>query len=496
MLQIQKTMTQKSEVQVRSFLQKCAIVLFAFLPVGFSFFAQWSYILSIWNSYVFLVIGLLVVLIISPLIFWVYQNSFLNFLESKPFFLVLWLVALGVGLRVVLLPVISTNFVSDMEDIHNFAMDVAAGNPLTNLQNYPNIPRSIFLNMSGFVLGGIYKIFPPSFTTAKLCMVVLSGFTIGLVYKTGRKICNSRAGFVAALTFAVFPALILYTGVLSGEHVAVFLIAGIILLYMKIHEHKNNKAYYLIGYLLMGGLIGLIDWFRPVGIILLISIIVTELIYVQKRKLLITFTALAGLFVGSLFITNLAVLISESVFQVDVLPASQRVGHYILVGLNPETEGTINGEDYEIANTTYEKFGDDHWSAQRYLIQLALERLKGHSVLRLFWVKFDRMWANQDALFGYSLIGSDDGEMVLLMEYLEVFLYLLITIFVGFHAVKSIFRRPHPAVFVMQLFILGFALLLLVVEAQNRYVIIVFPYLLLLAAFGLEEALGKNLTAS
>lgn len=488
-------MTQKSKIQLRSFLQKCALVLFALLPVGFSFFAQWRYILSIWNSYVFWGIGFLVVLVISPLLILVYQNSFLNFLEKKPFFLVLWLVALGVGLRVVFLPVISTDFVSDMEDIHMFAIDVASGNPLANLQNYPNIPRSIFLNMLGLVLGGIYKIFPPSFTTAKLCMVVLSGLTIWFIYKSGRKIYNSRVGLVAALSFAIIPALILYTGVLSGEHVAVFLIAAIIFLYSKLHEIKHNKAHYLIGYLLMGGLIGLIDWFRPVGIILLISIFITDLIYVQKRELLITFAALAGLFVGSLFITNLAVRISERVFQVDVLPASQRLGHYILVGLNPETAGTINGEDYEIANITYEKFGDDHWSAQRYLIQLALERLKGHSVFNLFRVKFDRMWANQEALFGYSLIGSDDGEMVMLMEYAEVFLYLLITIFVGFHAVKSILRRPHPAVFVMQLFILGFALLLLVVEAQNRYVIVVIPYLLLLAALGLEEAFGQNPTA-
>jgi hypothetical protein len=47
----------------------------------------------------------------------------------------------------------------------------------------------------------------------------------------------------------------------------------------------------------------------------------------------------------------------------------------------------------------------------------------------------------------------------------------------------------------MQLFILGFTLLLLVVEAQNRYVIVVFPYLLLLEALGLEAFLGKNPTA-
>lgn len=485
-------MAQKSKLHLNLLLQKSATIIFAFLPIIFSFLAQWQYIFSIWNSYVFWGVGVLVVLVVSPLLVLLYQKSFLHFTESKHFFLVLWLVALGVGLRVVLLPIISTNFVSDMEDIHMFAVDVASGTPLANLQNYPNIPRSIFLNMSGLVLGSIYKIFPPSFTTAKICMVILSGLTIWLVYNSGLKISNSRVGFVAALTFAIFPSLVLYTGVLSGEHVAVFLISAIILLYTKLHDNKNKKAYYFLGYLFCGSMIGLVDWFRPVGIILLISILVTDFLYAKKGDFPITFIALVGLFIGHVFITNLAVSISERVFGVDVLPASQRLGHYILVGLNPETTGTINGGDYDLANTTYERFGNDHLSAQKYLVQVALERLEGHSIVKLFWVKFDRIWANQEALFGYSLIGSDNQEMVMLMEYIGVLLYMLITIFVGFHTAKSILQRPKPVVFVMQLFILGFALLLLLVEAQNRYVIVVLPYLMLLGALGLEDSFGEK----
>lgn len=485
-------MTQKSKFHINSFLQKSAIIFFAFFPIVLSFVVQWKYIFSIWNSYIFWGIGFLLILVVSPLFIFLYQNSFLHFLESKHFSLVIWLVALGVILRFVLLPIISTNFVSDMEDIHMFAVDVASGHPLANLQNYPNIPRSIFLDMSGLALAGIYKIFPPTFTTAKTCMVIFSGLTIWLVYESGRKIFNNRVGFVAALAFAIFPSLVLYTGVLSGDHVAAFLITAVILLYIKLHENQERKVYYLIGYLFGGVMIGLIDWFRPVGVILLTSIFITDLLYTKKKEFLITLIALVGLMISYLLITNLAVSISERTFGVEILPGSQRIGHYILVGLNPETEGTINGEDYEIANTTYERFGSDHLAAQKYLIQLALERLKGHSIVKLFWVKFDLIWANQDALFAYSLIGSDDQEMVSLMRYMEVFLYMLITIVIGIYTIRSVWKRPKPAVFVMQLFILGFALLLLLVEVQNRYVIVVFPYLLLLGALGFEDAFGEK----
>ena len=79
------------------------------------------------------------------------------------------------------------------------------------------------------------------------------------------------------------------------------------------------------------------------------------------------------------------------------------------------------------------------------------------------------------------------------MRFVEVFLYLMIMIFIGVHAIKTMLQRSSPEVFVMQLFVLGFALLLLLVEVQNRYVIVAFPYLILLGAVGLEESLGKNL---
>jgi hypothetical protein len=44
----------------------------------------------------------------------------------------------------------------------------------------------------------------------------------------------------------------------------------------------------------------------------------------------------------------------------------------------------------------------------------------------------------------------------------------------------------------MQLFILGFAILMLVLEVQNRYVLIVFPYSIILGALGMEDAFSSS----
>jgi len=140
-------------------MQKSAILLFVLFPVSLSFFVQQLHIFRVWNSYVFWLIGIIAFLVLSSMGILLYRYNYFKYLESKHLFIVLGLVTLGMGLRIVLLPIINTSFISDMKDIHLFAMDVLAGNPTANLQNYTNIPRSTYLNMSGLVLAGLYKVF-------------------------------------------------------------------------------------------------------------------------------------------------------------------------------------------------------------------------------------------------------------------------------------------------------------------------------------------------
>ena len=70
----------------------------------------------------------------------------------------LWVIILAIALRLIVLPLLSTNFSSDMADIHAFAVDVASGQPFANLHNYQGIPRASHLNMTGLVMSVIYRI--------------------------------------------------------------------------------------------------------------------------------------------------------------------------------------------------------------------------------------------------------------------------------------------------------------------------------------------------
>jgi hypothetical protein len=478
--------------KISFFLQRIALIIFSLLPIGLASYYQLLYLTSNWTVFSFVQIGLLVAIFFWPLIVLFIKDDIWHSIEEMGYVSLLWVIILAIAFRLIVLPLLSTNFSSDMADIHSFAADVAAGQPFANLHNYQGIPRATHLNMTGLVMSVIYRIVGASFAMAKTFMVVLAALTVWLIYLAGKQLAGARVGFVAASIYGTFPSLVCYSGVLSGEHFSLPLMTLAILLYGRIKKsEKDSLAYSLIGYALCGITIGLVDWFRPGGILLLVALVMADLIYLTKENFLYRkLVALSLLTLSYLAVSSLAVTISERFFQTDILSTFQMRGNFIFVGLSTKDNGTLNLEDGLFALDTYKRFGRDTAAANDYLIKLAIERLKGEpvdSVLDLFRSKFSRVWSNHQQLFQISLNGSNDQEFVGIMSAIDSFVYLVITLFIGINIYSSFINRSQPGVFAMQLFLLGFAIWELILEVQNRYGIITFPYLILLGSLGMND---------
>lgn len=471
------------------FLQRVALLIFSILPIGFGLLSQLGYLYGHWSIFQFIRIGLLVGLLLVPLIALLLKDDLWTSIEGSGYVPLLWVVLLSIALRLFFLPILSTNFTSDFEDIHNFAIDVVSGHPFANLSNYPSIPWATHLNMTGLVMSLVYRIFGTGPATAKMFMVILATLTVWLVYLTGKELANARIGFIAASIYGTLPSLVCYTGVLTGEHFALLSITLATLLYacMKRSEHKT-PIYYVAGYTFCGVSIGLMDWFRPGGIILLIALITTDLIYTKRDRIFHkTLIPLMLLILSYTVVSNLAVTISERFFDTDILSTTQKRGYFILIGMNPETQGRINLEDRGISLEAYERFKDNNAAANDYLIQLAIDRLRGKSMWDLFRSKFILIWSNHEQLFQISLNGSNDQELVEAMSNMENVISLLITLFIGVNIYASLIKRSNEGVFAMQLFVLGFAIWALILEVQNRYAIITFPFFILLGSMGMND---------
>ena len=478
-----------SDSKVSFLLQRIALVIFAVLPLGLALYYQIRYLLDTWDVLLFVRIGLITGILLIPLIALLTKDDLWAAIERTGFVPLLWVVLLGVSLRLMGVPLLSTNFTSDFEDIHNFAVDVVSGEPFANLANYPSIPWAIHLNMTGLVLSLVYGIFGISFTTAKMFMVLMSALTIWFIYLAGRDLADARVGFVAASLYGTLPSLIGYTGIPSGENIALPLITLAILLYIRAQRTKNHKLSYSISlYVLCGITIGLVDWFRPGGIILIAAMAISDLLYMTRKGIFpYHLFTLSALVISYLIVSAMSVVISQNFFQTRVLSTSQKIGYFVLIGLNPVSGGEINLEDREIAFEAYERFKDDIPAANDYLIGLAMQRLQGESLVNLFRSKFILAWSNHKQMFDMALNGSNDQEIVGVMSAIESLIYLFITGFAGIKVYASLIKRSHPAVFVMQLFILGSTLGILILEVQNRYTIITFPYMILLSSLGMRD---------
>lgn len=476
-------------------LQRLALILFAIFPVGLTIISQIKLIITSWNIASFLLIGFLVVSFFAPIFSIFTKTSIWSFIKENESLSVIWVIVLALTLRIIFVKLISTNFVSDMEDVHHFAVDISNNQPMINIDMYPNIPRATHLNMTALVFSFVYKIFGANTATAKLFMVFLGGLTTFFVYKLGKEIANIKVGFVSAFIFAILPSIILYTGVLVGDHLASPLMVLAIFIFARINNNDNkNFSASIILSTFLGILFGLVHWFRPFGIILISATVISLLIHgIEKWNFRRLFVIIVVLIFSYNMTSNLAVRISEDLFQIKVLSASQRIGEFVLKGLNPDSKGTITLEDDKLARDTYKIFGNDVSGAQIFLIQYSFSRLEKSEINNLLKEKFILVWSSHDALFDYALAGSNDYDLVNLMRDYETLLFFVINIFMLYHAIKNaIYQRITPATFIMQLFILGFAILLLIVEVQNRYVAIVIPYSILLGVLGMNDAFSNK----
>ena len=117
-----------------------------------------------------------------------------------------------------------------------------------------------------------------------------------------------------------------------------------ILLYGYIKSRKEYLAYSLIGYALGGIAIGLVDWFRPGGIILLVALVITDLIYLTRKTFYHQLVPLGLLIISYFAVSSLAVTISERFFHTDILSTFQ-MSVISFCYLSTKDNGTLNLDD-------------------------------------------------------------------------------------------------------------------------------------------------------
>lgn len=186
-------------------------------------------------------------------------------------------------------------------------------------------------------------------------------------------------------------------------------------------------------------------------------------------------------------VSQIPLHISETLFERRIMSSSDRLGESLLVGLNPVFKGVNNLNDWDIIATARKKFGEDFNGYRQYLIAVALSRVAPAELISIFTEKFTRIWSNHEQLFFFAAYGSNDQELLDLLRNIDIIITWILSLFALIGVLSFRKNPPFTPKLAISLFILGFTIMTLLLEAQNRYITLLIPYWILLASLGFRQ---------
>lgn len=414
-----------------------------------------------------------------------YKLDILSKISTKVFLILLIVIALVP--RLVWIYFVQTQPFSDFLHLHNYGINASQGDFTGFVNFYAVFP---FKMGYGMVLAGLYSLFGTGLMVAKLFNVALSIILVLLLYAGGKMLYSEKAGRIAALLLAVWPAQIMYTSVIASEHLFMVIFTASVLLilrFIKKYTYKNYEFYngnwILIG---IGVLVAFAQLVRPMAMLLLPVFAVFVLIYKRYRANTI---ASVGLSVKSIALViicyfgviNLVNIPVQKVTGIDI--TQSEAGFNLMIGTNIKYNGAWNENDFGIIEKNNYDFDKVHKEAK----QIAIQRLKGDpkQLIKLAINKYKILWGNENYGYYWSTVAAEDSKAeTMIKSHPRVFyglsqaFYILIILMAICACFYTLSEKRYDALIILMIFggiLISYTLL----EVQSRYHMPVMPLLIL-----------------
>jgi hypothetical protein len=400
------------------------------------------------------------------------------------------IILIALSTRALALYLLDTKPTSDFQFVNQLAVLLVQG------QYVPinDFTYAIYHHNTALVYSLLYAIFGVSPAAIKLFNTLIAIATGVILYYSGKILTGGRAlGFVAAAFYLFWPSMILYTQVLSAEHIFILVSSILLLLYIYFHVKFADmltrlKLVHVGFYALLGILIALCEAFRPFGAIYLVALIMTDLIFGLKinnwRLSLVSIGLLTASVLGYFIFRRAPILLYERMNNVQYMdPKAVNV----LIGLDFDTTGTYSIEDWNQANAVYAQTGRNQSEFTRAILDLAYHRLISHisQLPTLLRDKFHLLWSGDGGLSWAAAESNrfDAKTIYDLSLQLNRFYLLIITTFIALSFLKEYEGVHFRLIFFCILVIFGFNLLETFSEVQTRYTSVLLPLLSFVAAW-------------
>lgn len=369
------------------------------------------------------------------------------------------------------------------------------------------------------ILSVFFGIFGGGYPQAVIFNLLVTALSTLLVYQVCQGALHQpKLSFLAAMLFALWPSFNLYHLITSNEFLAILF--GLLSVYLVQLATARTGGLRILFSILAGLSLGLTDFFKQFSIIFFIAAGITGLLWHYLHPLRAKSPAEGSLQKNrqkknapgssswvSLLLCCVLLFSAGGLCKATVFSALDRYlgapvcrsanAHFLYMGLNSTGNGEWNDEVGFDFRHLAEDYNRDYDRAAKELYQILREDLRAHpdKLPQTLRHKLTVDWsADRGVLDWVRALYTGEGGLPYAdrLQALSNGFYLALFLLMAVGGIGA-FRRKNPWILLLSLIVFGFALVLVLTEAQGRYQLVLFPWFAILAANGADSARGAVL---
>ncbi len=381
---------------------------------------------------------------------------------------------------------------SDISQVSDFEGAITASRTLQFAGDYYRVFTHWVLYPT--LMNVVYKVFGETQLVALLFNSVILTLCSVFVYNNASMLSKKKScGLLAAILYIFWPANIFYTLIFTQEHICSLLLQIVIYVFLKSEDSDGLKfnCNKIISFLIVGVLLGISTFFKnfaPVFLIAFAIYYVLKGIREKELKVYIRYKLLTlALICFSFSITkNVIFNFLDDIVGVEV--ARNITACYLNVGLRDD--GTYNADNYNMYFDTLRQNNYDYEKTNSQILEKLFQEEKKNLSLDFFKNKAKIVFGRDSSRVGVVSLSFAAKDHIYKAKILDEQIveindnYFTVLVFLTAMGLIPMVRKKDLKVFLMYLFFFGCLLLLLLVEAQNRYMYSIQTIMCILAAWG------------
>lgn len=375
---------------------------------------------------------------------------------------------------------------------------------LTN--NFNDFYHQVFTHWIYYpkMMNYIFSVFGSSQKVALITNAVLLSINSILIYYLCNIVLkNKKYSFIASLIYVLWPANLLYTLIFTQEHFCQTLILLALILFFNIKVQLDKRWQNYIYSILLGIILGFIPFFKNFSPVLIITFIIYYIIYYYfNGKITIKIFIKNVLYVAIFFLVSF--LVKNSLYDyADIITNRNVVRNitacYLNVGLRDN--GFYSSTNYQEYMDELIKNNYDYKKTNSVIISNLVKSFdtdKPTITNQLFWKnKAIVIYGSDSARITWvrnSVEESNTIDDFSIFESIEKYnnYYFIIVVLLMIIGLIPMYVNKNFKIFALYLLFYGGMLLLILVEAQNRYYYSLVPVMCILASCGYSYIGGRN----